>query len=277
MNTESLFPRTVRDLAGRARALTVRGIECFAVVLLVTVVAGPGWFSLGWSLLACSVLWPAKNTATGVVAQGLCGLSILIGPTSASWSLMVSAGVLLTLDGSTRSSRLIPGMVLPVALLAGAISGLQAAAIIVIVSGFISRRTHRMLLCGAGLLAGLILFGPPRPSVQLSDYPEHVSQRFLLFDWHDDVSINMGKPTLVFHAFGSWGEPFPMTVETDIPPDGSMEAFVIQGDTLVPLQPGTSELLLQYSPKPLELHLQGEWRPFTTAEVTVTWMGEATE
>lgn len=276
MSTEPLV-QGFRTLSLPARPLAVRIAECLAAVLLITAVAGPGWFGLGWSLLICGVLSPARSTVTGAVVLFLCGLSALIGPTSASWGLLASAGVLMTVDGETTASRLIPGAVLPAALLAGDLTGLQAAAVAVVVSGFLSGRMHRILLCAAGLLAGVFLFGPPRPSAEIRDYPEHVSQRYVLFDWHDDVSINLGKPSVVFHAFGPWGEPFPMTVEADIPEDGSMIAFIIQGDTLVPLQTGTSELVLPYSPKPIELHLQGEWRPFSAAEVAVTWMGGATE
>jgi hypothetical protein len=260
---------------GFRRVLAGRYAPCTGVALLFGAAYGASWFTLGWVLLACGVLgFPARGAAR-LPAALMCGLAALLGPQPAAWTVLTVAALLLSMEGEGFLSRLVPAAAVPAALLGGCVSGLEAAAAAAVLSALLPWRSLRWILCIGGVLAGVLVLGPPLPSARVPLYPEHVVDRFPLYDWHDPVTFDLGSPEVVLNPQGSPPAPLSVIASADLPTDGSINAWIRMGDTILQVDSGKGIFELPGgSLEPLEFRMEGRWRPFRSAQVMITWIEE---
>jgi hypothetical protein len=263
---------------GFRKVLTGRSASCIGAVLLVGAAFGFTWFSLGGILLACGILGFQTREGVRVPAALMCGLAALLGPQPAAWTVLTAAALLLSMEGEGFLSRLVPAAAVPVALLDGSVSGLQAAAAASILSAVLPDRRLRWVLGFGGVLSGVLVLGPPLPSVSVPFYPEHVVDRFPLYDWHDPVAVDLGCPLVILNPQGSPPSPLSVIANADLPTDGSIDAWIRMGDTILQVDSGKGIFELPgESPDPLEFRLEGSWSPFLNSQVMITWIEQEGE
>jgi hypothetical protein len=261
---------------GVSKALSRRPVICTASAAFAFAAYGPCWFTLGWILLACGLLGFPTPVGSRLPAALLLGLSALLGPGPAAWAVMTAAALLLAVEGGSSLSRLTPAAVIPAALLDGGVLMLEAAAAAAVLAAVLPRRSLRRIVAFGGVLAGVLVLGPPSPSVRVPVFPEHMAYRFPLFDWHDPAAVDLGCPEVAFVPPGAPSAPVFVSMQAELPSDGSITALIRMGDDVQEVGDGESLFRLDGGSERLELSLNGTWRPFPTARVTITRIGGVT-
>jgi len=187
---------------------------------------------------------------------------------------VASGGLFFAMEGSSPRRKIAPAFAVPAAMLGGGLTGLQIVAAAAPIAALLPRRVPARLLGFGGLLAGLLLLGPPRPAEPEPFRPEHMAGRYPRYDWHDPVAVDMGCPSVELIPPGDPSSPLLVVTQADLPDDGGVTAWMSLGDTLVAVGPGRGRFELPLGAEPLRLSLDGDWHPFERVRVTVTTLEE---
>lgn len=276
MNVADARP-LIRLPEGFRRRASGRPVPCAAAVLLAWAAAGTSWFTLGWSLAACGILGSRRSGGLRTVEILLLGLAGFLGPEGAGWTVLVAAGLLAAMEEEGLLARLLPAAAVPVAAIAGVVSGLVPAAAAAILAAFLPVRLLRRTLAFGVLLAGMLWMGPPLPSERIPIFPEHVADRFPLYDWHDLPQVHAGSPELALIPPGAPSSSLFVTLRADYPSGGDMYAWIRMGDVVVQIDSGKYLLEFPGGSEPIRMGIEGSWHPFLQARMRITQISGETQ
>lgn len=234
---------------------------------------GISFQTLAWSCFAWFMSLSRRASPTGGLSWFLVALSALQGSSPGGVVCLAVACVLELALRTSLAERAVCLASLILLAAGGNLAGMTLPLLGCAVATAFNSRPARGLLCTAGMIAGLLLQGPPSPAESDRWMEVRLPIRWPRYEWHDTLAVTRSTPRLLVYHTLEEGTLFPLSVMASLGPGCGHEGCIMQGDSLYRIEDGVDTLILR-GHEPFFVSLPGEWRPFSPDRIAIRVLGK---
>lgn len=150
----------------------------------------------------------------------------------------------------------------------GSLTGMTSVLLGCAVAMVFDGKRLRSILCATGILAGVIIQGPPS-AVRTEDWPVvRFAHRWQSYEWHDTLLVDRSQPRVHVYYPSRSRDTFELNVTSRFSSGSPQGGWIRQGGDYHDLTTGTDTVVLR-GYEPFSVVLPGEWRPFSPEEIGI--------